>query len=145
MALEPMTNYGWSFHDNTLSIIWDSHDNIATVFERINVILKCATGCSTKLRGCRKNGKDCSVGCGCRNCDNYAQEEERKDTENELAAIAIDEDLGNARLALSGRVKSTSPRQPHADLVHSCCRSMYKRSRLGSYQPPCINMLHLIV
>ena len=43
------------------------------------------------------NGKDCSVGCGCRNCDNYAQEEERKDTENELTAIAIDEDLGNEK------------------------------------------------
>ena len=31
-----------------------------------------------------KNGKDCSVGCGCRNCDNYAQEEKRMVTENEL-------------------------------------------------------------
>ena len=100
MTLEPMTNYGRSFHDNTLSTMWDSHDNIAAVHERINVLLKgckCATGCSTKCCGCRKNEKDCSVGCGCRNCDNYAQEEERKDTENELATIAIDEDLGNEK------------------------------------------------
>ena len=100
MILGPMTNYGWSFHDNTFSTMWNSHDNIAAVRERINVLLKgckCATGCSTKRCGCRKNGKDCSVGCGCRNCDNYAQEEETKDTENELATIAIDEDLGNEK------------------------------------------------
>ena len=32
-----------------------------------------------------------------RNCDNYAQEEERKDSENELTAIAIDEYLGNEK------------------------------------------------
>ena len=54
------------------------------------------TGCSTKCCGCRKNRKDCPVGCGCRNCDNYVQEE-RKDTENELATIAIDEHLGNEK------------------------------------------------
>ena len=40
MTLEPMTNYGWSFHDNTLSKMWDSHDNIAAVCERTNVLLK---------------------------------------------------------------------------------------------------------
>ena len=40
MTLEPMTNYGWSFHDNILNIMWDSHDNIAAVRERINVLLK---------------------------------------------------------------------------------------------------------
>ena len=33
---------------------------------------------NTKCFGCRKNGADFSIGCECRNCDNYAQEEERK-------------------------------------------------------------------
>ena len=83
-----------------LAQCWIAMITLPAVCKCMNLLLKgckCATGCSTKRCGCRKNGKDCSVGCGCRNCDNYAQEKERKDTENELATIAIYEYLGNEK------------------------------------------------
>ncbi len=93
MALEPMTTYGWDIQDGTLSVIWDSQENLDAVRERVSALLKgckCATGCTTKRCSCRKNRRECSVGCDCTNCSNTTQLQEEV-TESEVTVVAIDE------------------------------------------------------
>ena len=45
-----LKEYGWGVEDNRLSIIWDSHENVKMIRERVSVLLKgckCVTGCAT--------------------------------------------------------------------------------------------------
>ena len=76
MALEPMTEYGWTLQENVLSVTWDSEENMRTVKDRVSALLqgcKCVTGCSTARCGCQKKKRECSVGCECTNCTNIVQ------------------------------------------------------------------------
>ena len=73
MTLKCLTDYGWKLEDDTLSVIWDSEENMSAVQERVAMLLrgcKCATGCTTRRCSCLKRGKHCSVGCECTNCSN---------------------------------------------------------------------------
>ena len=57
ITLEPIIQHGWKISGppNSLSIIWDSQENIAQVRDRVNALLKgckCVTGCMTKRSRC---------------------------------------------------------------------------------------------
>ena len=95
MILEPMTTYGWDIQDGNLSIVWDSKENLDAVQQRVSALLKgCkgATGCTTRRCSCRKNKRECSVGCDCTNCSNTALLQEQI-TESEVTGVAIDEEI----------------------------------------------------
>ena len=50
------------------------------------------------VRSCRKNSKQCSVGCECTNCSNFDhRKEELRVAESEIAEIATDEEVSNDR------------------------------------------------
>ena len=91
MVLEPITEYGWSLEDGQLKVTWDTEENMRTVRERLNVLLKgckCITGCKNRICGCRKKGTFCSEGCQCTNCENHGlPTQDRED----LADIALEE------------------------------------------------------
>ena len=56
-----------------IQVEWDSEENIKDVRSRVKLLTtgcQCVTGCDTKRCGCRKNGKLCSAGCNCKNCQN---------------------------------------------------------------------------
>ena len=74
---------------------WDIEENILAVRSRVSALLKsckCITGCTTGLCGCRRKGKDCSVGCECINCHNTAVEGE---VTSEVDDIVIEEGSEN--------------------------------------------------
>ena len=39
MVLEPITEYGWSVHNDQLRVVWDTDENMAAVRDRVNVLL----------------------------------------------------------------------------------------------------------
>ncbi len=99
MLLEPITEHGWTVQDNQLQVIWDSQRNMAAIRERVNTLLKgckCATGCMTRRCSCQKSNKKCSVGCDCTNCCNI-DKEGVPITNNDIGAIAIDEEMSTTR------------------------------------------------
>ena len=56
-----------------IQVVWDSQENIEDVKNRVKQLTtgcQCVTGCDTNRCGCRKNGKLCSAGCNCKNCQN---------------------------------------------------------------------------
>ena len=57
MSLKPITDYGWQLVDNTLTVVWDTPKNIASIRNRVRLLLrgcKCVTGCTTGRCGCKK-------------------------------------------------------------------------------------------
>lgn len=70
----PLVGNGWIQPDpKTLSIDWDSKNNIQHIRSRVALITKgckCRTGCRTGRCGCKKKGRECNVGCTCENCCN---------------------------------------------------------------------------
>ena len=60
MVLEPITEYGWSVHNDQLRVVWDTDENMAAVRDRVNVLLKgckCASGCQN--RRCAEGRTQC--------------------------------------------------------------------------------------
>ncbi len=58
---------------NTLTIDWDSENNVTNVKERVALIRKgcnCKTGCSTARCKCKKSNFQCGPGCKCLGCTN---------------------------------------------------------------------------
>ena len=86
---------GWQLNkDESLCIEWDSRENIQAVNDRISTLLKgckCATGCTTRRCKCRKQGKECAVGCDCTNCLNI----QHQNPINELRDVVVDEELSS--------------------------------------------------
>lgn len=73
MVLKPLSLYGWKVIDNSLTIDWDSAENMAAVQQRVESLTrgcKCRTGCRTLRCGCRKQGRQCTEGCECTSCVN---------------------------------------------------------------------------
>ncbi len=94
LSLTPISSYGWTVTEGQLSIVWDTTGNIQAIHDRVATLLKgckCATGCSTGRCGCRKNNRECSVGCQCTNCLNMAATV--TDKSPELAEIALEEQV----------------------------------------------------
>ena len=93
MVLEPITDYGWHLDNDTLHLTWDTEENVR---ERVSTLLKgckCMTGCKNRICGCRKNGRNCSEGCQCTNCENHAlPSQDRQD----LADVALEETVHNS-------------------------------------------------
>lgn len=73
IILQPISEYGWNITNGTLTMKWDTDDNIKTIKDRLHTLTtgcKCATGCATKRCSCKKKGITCSAGCECINCCN---------------------------------------------------------------------------
>ena len=65
-----LLDYGWTFADNKLSIVWDSEANIEKVKSGIKLWTEgcsCKTFCDTMRCGCRKKSLLCGPGCMCGN------------------------------------------------------------------------------
>ena len=93
IKLAPLTCWGWQLNDNSLSVEWDSRENIKAVNDRVSTLLegcKCATGCTTRRCKCRKQGKECSVGCDCTNCSNTTQ---HQNPVNDIRDVIVDEEM----------------------------------------------------
>ena len=57
MVPKPLSEYGWQISKNSLTVDWDSENNIAAVRERVAGLLKvcgCKTGCETRQCGCKR-------------------------------------------------------------------------------------------
>ena len=73
MALEPTVGNGWVNYEGILRIDWDSKENMQSVRQRVDLLLKgcgCRSGCDTNRCGCKKNSTACGPGCRCTNCKN---------------------------------------------------------------------------
>ena len=95
MVLEPITDYGWHLENDTLHLTWDTEQNMQNVRERVGILLngcKCMTGCKNRVCGCRKNGRNCSEGCQCANCENNASPSQDRE---DLADVALEETVHN--------------------------------------------------
>ena len=58
MVPKPLSEYGWQISKNTLTIDWDSENNMAAVRKRVAGLLK---GCGCKTRCETLDAKHCSV------------------------------------------------------------------------------------
>lgn len=77
MQLRDIGTCGWRVVNNTLTVEWDSEENISAVETRVASLLKgckCKSGCHTKRCGCKGKGKECYIGCECINCSNLPQQ-----------------------------------------------------------------------
>ncbi len=67
-------NHGWKQpQHNTLTIDWDSENNVTKAKERVALTRKgcsCKTGCSTSRCKCKKSNFQCGPGCKCLGCMN---------------------------------------------------------------------------
>lgn len=73
MILLPLDGFGWKTQGTTISVEWDSPDNIEKVRNRVAFLLhgcKCKTGCATLRCKCLKACRPCGPGCGCLQCQN---------------------------------------------------------------------------
>lgn len=97
IVLQPVTEFGWKVVDNTLTVVWDSNENMAMIQERVSQLLngcKCKTGCKTRRCSCRKSNRNCGEGCECSNCCNVnvnTSTSHECEMEEEMAEIALDE------------------------------------------------------
>ena len=94
MVLEPISNFGWSVTSDILKVLWDTEENIQRVQERGSSLLKgckCATGCTTRVCGCRKKATKCNAGCQCTNCKNQG-ETIMEVNGDEVAMLALEEE-----------------------------------------------------
>ncbi len=93
LIVQPITNYGWTLSDNKLTVVWDTPANSDAIRDRVKLLLrgcKCATGCVTRRCGCRKNNRQCSEGCECRNGLNIST---GNTSATELVEIAFEEEV----------------------------------------------------
>ena len=64
--------------------------------QTVTTLLKgcnCMIGCKNRICGWRKNGRNCSEGCQCTNCENHAlPSQDRQD----LADVALEETVHNS-------------------------------------------------
>ena len=94
MELQPLEQFGWKIVGDSLTMEWDSEENIDAVQQRVSTLLrgcKCRTGCGTSRCGCRQKGKQCSGGCECINCSNTANCEAADDAS--LLPLTVEEDI----------------------------------------------------
>ncbi len=76
MQPQPISDHGWSVKNGSLTVQWDTLENLQLIRDRLHSLTKgckCATGCTTNRCGCKKNGTTCSAGCECTNCNNISQ------------------------------------------------------------------------
>ena len=100
VTLKPITDYGWSLIDNTLTIIWDTSENIEAVRNRVKLLLrgcKCVTGCKTGRCSCRKSNRECAEGCQCTNCLNTFVST-TKTTEQAQDEVVEEEEVGELEI-----------------------------------------------
>ncbi len=97
MTLEPLQNHGWGLKEDELTITWESDKNVQNRVDSLLRGCKCSTGCLTKRCGCRRQGRDCSLGCQCISCTNttYSRLDNEKE---EVTAISLEEDMQAERL-----------------------------------------------
>lgn len=82
MELQPLEHFRWKIVGDSLTMVWDSEENIDAVQLRVSTLLrgfKCRTGCGTSRCGCRQKGKQCSEGCECINCSKTVTYESAED------------------------------------------------------------------
>ena len=73
MSLLPLQWFGWRVQSDTVSVEWDSEENVEQVRQRISFLTHgCSykTGCSTHRCKCVKAGQHCGPGCSCTICQN---------------------------------------------------------------------------
>ena len=70
----PITLYGWAIDNNTISVIWDSPENLQSIRNHVAFLThgcSCQTGCQTLRCRCVKSSHPCGPGCSCgENCTN---------------------------------------------------------------------------
>ncbi len=105
MQLEPLSEYRWAFKNGSLTMEWDTTQNIERIHNRLQALTKgckCATGCSTKRCSCRKRGNTCSAGCECTNCCNTSEGSVNPDvpeTDSAIRELSIEEDMDSRTYA----------------------------------------------
>ena len=73
VTVPDFTLHGWSLKDGSISVIWDTDDNIKKVDSNQKMPrqgCKCSKGCSNNWCKCKKEGRMCSLFCLCKNCKN---------------------------------------------------------------------------
>ena len=100
MVMEPITEYGWSVHNDQLRVVWDTDENMAAVRDRVNVLLKgckCASGCQNRRCGCQRKNSMCTEGCQCTDCQNCPNSHSTPQTEesDDVLTIALEEEVTN--------------------------------------------------
>lgn len=94
MELMPLSEFGWLIDGDSLTIHWDSAENVTAVQQRVASLLKgckCKTGCATSHCGCKKKKRYCSAGCECISCVNTATPEPA--TDNSLHQLILEEEI----------------------------------------------------
>ena len=94
-VFKPLEGNGWEMTNGEIQVVWDSEENIKDVRSRVKLLTtgcQCVTGCDTNRCGCRKNGKLCSAGCNCKNCQNVSAavptDTSTPDKQKSIAAIS---------------------------------------------------------
>ncbi len=91
----PIQDYGWKITNaNTLTIDWDSEQNISHVKRRVDFLQKgcsCKTGCSTGRCRCKKANNYCGPGCKCVRCTNLKNQAiSSRQTDDETESVDSD-------------------------------------------------------
>ncbi|XP_071847719.1 uncharacterized protein [Apostichopus japonicus] len=75
VAVPDFTLYGWSVKDGSISVVWDTAENIKKVDSNQKMLrqgCKCKKGCSQNWCKCKKEGRMWSLFCLCKNCKNLS-------------------------------------------------------------------------
>ncbi len=91
----PIQDYGWKITNaNTLTIVWDSEQNISHVKRRVQKWCSCKTGCSTGRCRCKKANNYCGPGCKCVRCTNLKNQaiSSRQTDDDEIDSDSSDEE-----------------------------------------------------
>ena len=68
ILLLPLEWFGWQVHGTTISVEWDSSENVEQVRNRVAFLThgcSCKTGCTTRRCKCVKAAQQCGPGCSC--------------------------------------------------------------------------------
>ena len=93
MVLPDIEQFGWKIVNNSLTIVWDTDENIQTIHNRVEALLKgckCTTGCSTGRCSCKRKGSLCLEGCECVHCTNMHEQNQSEETD--MFELGIEED-----------------------------------------------------
>ena len=92
--------FGWKIVSNSLTMVWDTPNNVKIVQDRVAKLLKgcgCKSGCNTKRCSCFKKEPSelCGPGCKCIHCKNVKKVAESETSTENNNDGAVDEVIAN--------------------------------------------------
>ena len=118
-SLLDITHYGWKIVSNTVEVDWDDPDNIESIRQRVQLLLRgcsCKKGCNTRRCSCRKSGRQCGPGCSCCNCENGPTVIGTDGADLTLEEEEISEDNRNRKQVDSELVEESDEETDQSDL-----------------------------